>query len=120
MIRNRENTEAYVTKDKSSIRELFHPDNSPVKDFSVAEAEVAAGVETDAHIHRKSQEIYYIIEGAGTMRLGGALFKVKMGDAILITPGMLHNIKADEGMGIMILCICSPAYSHGDTELLRH
>jgi mannose-6-phosphate isomerase-like protein (cupin superfamily) len=53
------------------------------------------------------------------MRLGGQSFKVKTGDAILILPGTPHNIKADDGEGIRILCICSPAYSHDDTELLR-
>ncbi|HEY3272147.1 MAG TPA: cupin domain-containing protein [Methanocella sp.] len=119
MIRNRDNVEAYVTKDRSTIRELFHPGTSPVEGFSVAEAEVAAGLETDTHVHKKSQEIYYILEGAGTMRLGGQSFKVKTGDAILILPGTPHNIKADDGECIRILCICSPAYSHDDTELLR-
>ena len=119
MIRNRDNVEAYVTKDRSTIRELFHPDSSPVKGFSVAEAEVAAGAETDAHIHRRSQELYYILEGGGTMRLGSTALKVRTGDTILIVPGTPHNIKADEGTGIRILCICSPAYSHEDTELLR-
>jgi mannose-6-phosphate isomerase-like protein (cupin superfamily) len=119
VIRNRDNVETYVTKDKSTIRELYHPDSSPVKGFSVAEAEVAAGMETDAHVHKKSQEIYYILEGAGTMMLGGHSFKVKTGDAILITPGTPHYIKADDGAVIRILCICSPAYMHDDTELLR-
>jgi mannose-6-phosphate isomerase-like protein (cupin superfamily) len=110
----------YVTKDRSTIRELFHPDSSPVKGFSVAEAEVAAGLETDAHVHKKSQEIYCILEGTGTMRLGAESFKVKTGDAILILPGTPHNIKADSGKDIRILCICSPAYSHEDTELHIH
>jgi len=53
------------------------------------------------------------------MMLGGRSLKVKTGDAILILPGTSHNIKADEGTGIRILCICSPAYSHDDTQLLR-
>jgi mannose-6-phosphate isomerase-like protein (cupin superfamily) len=118
MIRNRDNVESYITKDRSVIRELFHPGTSPVEGFSVAEAGVAAGLETDAHVHKKSQEIYYILEGAGTMHLGRKSLKVKTGDAILITPGMPHYIKADGGTGIRLLCICSPAYSHDDTELL--
>ncbi|OPY30790.1 MAG: DNA-binding transcriptional repressor PuuR [Methanocella sp. PtaU1.Bin125] len=87
--------------------------------FSIAEADVAAGMETDAHVHKTSQEIYYVLEGAGTMRLGGRSFRVKTGDAILIPPGTPHNIKADDGACVRILCICSPAYTHDDTELLR-
>ncbi len=38
--------------------------------FSVAEALVEPGKETGAHWHPGSQEIYYILEGTGSMRLG--------------------------------------------------
>jgi mannose-6-phosphate isomerase-like protein (cupin superfamily) len=108
-----------VTKDRSTIRELFHPDNSPLSGFSVAEADLGKGLEADVHVHRRSQEIYYLLEGAGTMQLGESTLKVKKGDAILIPPGTAHNIKADEGCDIRILCICSPPYAHEDTELVR-
>jgi mannose-6-phosphate isomerase-like protein (cupin superfamily) len=119
MPRNQDNVEQYVTKDKSAVRELFHPASSPVTGVSVAEACVGKGLETDAHVHRRSQEIYYILEGAGTMHLGESTLKVKNGDAILIPPGTSHNIKADEGTAIRILCICSPPYAHEDTEFVR-
>jgi mannose-6-phosphate isomerase-like protein (cupin superfamily) len=117
LIRNRENVEPYVTKDKSTIWELYNPDNAPVEGFSVAEADVGAGMETEAHLHKTSQEIYYILEGTGTMQLDDQPFEVKAGDSILIPPGTPHNVKAGEN-GIRILCICCPAYSHGDTELI--
>jgi mannose-6-phosphate isomerase-like protein (cupin superfamily) len=117
MIRNRDNVRPYVTKDRSTIRELYHPNNSHVQGFSLAEAEVGAGTWTEAHAHEKSQEIYYILEGAGTMRLGGRLLAVKPGDAVLVPPGVPHNIKAERGSGIRILCACCPPYSHEDTRL---
>ncbi|MGA9138806.1 MAG: cupin domain-containing protein [Methanocella sp.] len=117
MIRNRENVESFVTKDKSSIWELYHPASSPVKDVSVAEAYVKAREKTEAHVHRSSQEIYYIAEGSGTMRLGDSEFAIKTGDAILIPPRTPHDVRAG-GNGIRILCICSPPYSHEDTELI--
>lgn len=117
MIRNRDNVTPYVTKDRSTIRELYHPGSSPVRGFSVAEADVAAGMQTDVHVHRKSQEIYYILSGAGTMQLGESSIRVNAGDAIFIPPGTPHNVKADEKRGMRILCICSPPYSHNDTEL---
>jgi mannose-6-phosphate isomerase-like protein (cupin superfamily) len=117
LIRNRENVEPYETKDKSTIRELYNPDNAPVEGFSVAEAEVGTGAETEAHLHKTSQEVYYVIEGTGTVWLDNQPFEVKTGDSLLITPGTPHKIKAGEN-GIRVLCICSPAYSHHDTELL--
>jgi mannose-6-phosphate isomerase-like protein (cupin superfamily) len=118
MIRNRDNVEPYVTKDRSTVWELYHPGSSPAKGCSVAEAEVRAGRATERHVHKRSQEIYYILEGSGTMGLGKSHFEVKAGDAVLIPPGNPHNIRAGDG-GIRILCICTPPYSHDDTELLQ-
>ncbi|HTY92053.1 MAG TPA: cupin domain-containing protein [Methanocella sp.] len=117
MIRRRSNISSYVTKDGSRIWELFHPESSPVKDVSTAEALVEAGQETETHVHRKSQEIYYILEGSGDMRLGSKTMAVVSGDVVLIPPGMRHSIKNTDTKILRILCICSPPYSHVDTEL---
>jgi mannose-6-phosphate isomerase-like protein (cupin superfamily) len=117
MIRNHANTFSYVTKDKSTIRELFHPGSSPVRDISLAEALVDPGQETELHSHRVSQEIYYILEGEGDMRLGEERFAVKWDDAILIPPGTPHCVKNTGKSALRMLCVCSPQYSHEDTLL---
>ena len=117
MIRNRKNVASYVTKDGSAVWELFHPGPSPAEGCSVAEACVRAGQRTERHVHPRSQEIYYVLEGAGTMRLGSDIFEVIPGDAVLIPPGTPHDFAA-KGDALRILCISSPPYAHGDTELL--
>lgn len=117
MIRNRQNVRSYVTKDGSTVWELLHPGSSPSRRVSVAEAYIEQGTESAPHIHRKSQEIYYILEGSGTMRLGGEAMNIEAGDAILILPGTPHSVKA--ASSVRILCICSPPYSHEDTEMLE-
>ncbi len=117
MMRNRSNVSSYVTKDGSRIWELFHPDSSPVIGFSVAEALVEPGQETQAHVHRVSLEVYYILEGGGVMRLGKDTLNVVPGDAILIPPCRTHNIKNTGAGALRILCVCCPPYSHGDTAL---
>jgi mannose-6-phosphate isomerase-like protein (cupin superfamily) len=116
-MRNRSNVSSYVTKDGSRIWEIFHPGSSPVEGFSVAEALVEAGQVTEAHVHRKSQEIYYVLEGRGTLRLGDEALSVSPGDAVLIPPGTPHNIQNTGAGELRILCICSPPYSHDDTAL---
>jgi mannose-6-phosphate isomerase-like protein (cupin superfamily) len=117
MIKNRENIKPYVTKDGSTVRELYHPSSSPFTGASLAEASVERGGHTEAHVHWKSQEIYYILEGSGSMELGGDVFDVSPGDAILIKPGTPHSLEAGED-GLRLLCVCSPAYSHEDTTLV--
>ncbi len=118
MIRNHVNTFSYVTKDKSTITELFHPASSPVRGFSVAEALVEPGKETEAHVHERSQEIYYVIDGEGEMRLGKEAFAVKRYDAILIPPHTPHSVRNIGATELRILCVCCPAYSHEDTKLI--
>jgi mannose-6-phosphate isomerase-like protein (cupin superfamily) len=109
---------AYETKDGSQIRELMHPEHHGNRAQSLAEAIVAPGAETRLHRHGQIEEIYHITRGEGLMRLGGETFPVSVGDTVCIPPGIPHNIRNTGSGPLHILCACSPAYSHGDTELL--
>jgi mannose-6-phosphate isomerase-like protein (cupin superfamily) len=109
---------AYITKDGSEIRELMHPAVHGNKNQSFAEAIVAPGCTTRLHRHRTTEEIYHITAGEGSMRLGDEVFSVRTGDTICIAPGTPHSIENTGAELLKILCACSPAYSHEDTELL--
>ncbi len=109
----------YQTKDGSEIRELMHPDNHANRNQSLAEARVAAGQQTQLHRHNQTEEIYYITQGEGKMRLGDDSFPVSTGDCVCISPGTAHCIQNTGDNELIILCCCSPAYSHNDTELLK-
>lgn len=84
---------------------------------SLAEAIVPVGMETLLHRHLVSEEIYHITQGTGLMRLGNERFEIKTGDTICILPGTLHQVRSTGTVDLKILCCCSPAYSHEDTEL---
>lgn len=53
------------------------------------------------------------------MTLGDKTFEVSVGDSVLIPPGTPHCIEACGAAPLKILCCCSPAYDHEDTELLE-
>jgi mannose-6-phosphate isomerase-like protein (cupin superfamily) len=108
----------YQTKDGSLIRELMHPDLHGARNQSLAEAIVPPGVTTHLHRHLIAEEIYYITQGEGEMRLGNALFSVESGDTILIPPGTPHAVRNKGDIDLHIICCCSPAYRHEDTELI--
>ncbi|ANQ84090.1 phosphomannose protein [Azoarcus olearius] len=110
---------AYVTKDGSEIRELLHPALHGARNQSLAEAVVAPGMRTVLHRHRRSEELYHVTAGSGIMTLGEDRFAVEAGDTVLIPPGTAHCIQAGEAAALHILCCCSPAYAHSDTELLE-
>lgn len=111
--------QAYVTKDRSTIRELMCPARHGNQAQSLAEAIVPAGRRTLLHRHLLSEEIYFIVRGEGLMTLGDTSFPVRAGDTICIPPGTPHAITAGPRQRLRILCACSPAYSHDDTELLE-
>jgi mannose-6-phosphate isomerase-like protein (cupin superfamily) len=109
----------YITKDGSEIRELMHPDHHGNRAQSLAEAVVPAGARTLLHRHRETEELYHVTSGEGLLTLGAEIMKVSPGDTALIPPGTPHCIEATGPQPLRILCCCSPAYRHEDTELLE-
>src|SRR6185295_4605684 len=91
-VRNLETVEAFVTKDGSEIRELLAYRNSCIRQQSLAEARLAPGRSTQEHLHVRTEEIYYITQGEGLMRIEGEERKVLPGDAIAIPPGTKHKL----------------------------
>jgi len=111
----------FITKDGSQIRELMHPAQHAAhgnRAQSFAEATVAPGVTTALHRHRVSEEIYHVTQGQGRMTLGNREFDVAAGDTVCIAPGTAHRIACVGEVALKVLCTCSPAYAHDDTELV--
>jgi len=108
-VAQRSDLEPFTTKDGSEIREYLHTGAQ-----SLAEATLATGQSTQRHYHRRSEEIYLIVEGGGTMEVDGEERAVRADDAILIPAGAWHTLTAGSE-GARLLCCCVPPYSHEDT-----
>ncbi|HZO50559.1 MAG TPA: cupin domain-containing protein [Gaiellaceae bacterium] len=108
---SRRTLEPFATKDGSTIREYLHTSAQ-----SLAEATLEPGQATRRHVHRRSEEIYLVLEGGGRMEVDGEERDVAAGDAILIPPGAWHTLAAGDE-GARLLCCCSPPYTHEDTYL---
>jgi len=104
--------EAYTTKDGSTIRELHGTELQ-----SLAEATLEPGQATERHYHGRSEEIYVVTKGSGTMEIGGETRRVAKGDAVLIPAGAWHTLDNDGTSELVFLCICSPPYAHADTHM---
>lgn len=114
----REDIPGYVTKDGSTIRELMHPAVQGNARQSLAEAEVEVGASTFLHLHEKTEEIYYILQGTGLMTVGAAGFEVTAGHAVCISPGEAHCIRNTGQVVLRFLCCSAPPYAHEDTRLV--
>lgn len=114
-----DDAQPYVTRDGSEIRELMHPARHGNRAQSLAEATIHSGQKTLLHLHRQTEEIYHVTAGQGTMILGDRSFFIGIGDTILIPPGTPHALHNTWPVPLRVLCCCSPAYDHTDTEILE-
>ena len=122
-ISNTVNITSYKTKDRSEIRELIHPDHNDNSKQSIAEARVKCGGKTTPHHHLISEEIYITTEGSGKLYIQNAEnggveeLKLQQGINVVIQPGEIHWLENTGEGDLVILCCCSPPYSHDDTFL---
>ena len=114
---NIERVEPFTTKDGSEIRELLAYRNSSIRNQSLAEARLPPGASTTGHHHVKTEEIYYILEGKGEMRIAEESRLVGVGDAIAIPPEAFHQLTNTGQVVLKFLCCCAPCYEHDDTVL---
>ncbi len=117
-VQNISEAPAFTTKDGSEIRELLAHRNSCIRNQSLAEARLPVGASTTAHFHPATEEIYYILQGSGSMQIEEETKAVGRGDAIAIPPGAMHQITNTSDVELRFLCCCAPGYEHEDTVLL--
>jgi mannose-6-phosphate isomerase-like protein (cupin superfamily) len=108
---------AFITKDGSEIRELLAHRNSSIRNQSLAEARLPIDGATQEHYHPRTEEIYYITQGTGRIRIEGEVREVAVGDAIAIPPGKRHKLWNTGNEALRLLCCCAPAYEHTDTVI---
>lgn len=117
---HRADLDAYVTRDGSTIREWAGPGYAAeAANLSLAEATVAPGGVTIEHLHRRAEELYLVTAGSGLLTVGGEERAVVVGDCVAIAPGTPHRLRNDGEVDLVVVCACSPPYSHEDTVLLE-
>lgn len=109
--------ESFVTLDGSTITELIRPGTEGSRNLSVAQAVVAPGGSTLPHLHRRTEEVYYVLEGEGVLRRGAHSARIGPGAALLIPPGVEHSLTCVGSEALRILCLCAPPYEDEDTVL---
>lgn len=115
IVRSLAEAEAFTTADGSTIRELFGLPTGGTANQSLAEATLEPGQSTQRHYHAASEEIYFVLEGAGELELDGERRRLGVGEAAAIPPGAWHEIRAGEDGPLRFLCCCAPPYRHEDT-----
>lgn len=111
---NRQRAAVIQTPHGSEIRPLVDRTTSGVELCSLAEETLPPGAAVGRHYHTETEEIYYILSGAGRMTVGAEAREVSAGDAVYIPRGSTHTLENTGPEPMTILLVCGPAYSVAD------
>ena len=74
------------------------------KDGAAAEVHQVEIHEAKLHYHERTDEIYYVIAGTGTMSLDGEEIEMHPGVVVYVPRGVRHKAKGD----LTVLLVCIP------------
>ncbi len=66
------------------------------------------GQATVAHLHPRQDEIFYVIEGGGTIQVDEQEVRVSAGSMIFVPAGARHGIRADAGSRLALMFVKGP------------
>ncbi len=114
IIINRQEAAVIKTPHGSEIRPLMDRTTSRIVLCSLAEEVLPAGASVARHHHLETEEIYYILRGAGRMTIAREVRDVGAGDAVFIPRGASHSLENTGAEPMIILLVCGPAYRRED------
>ena len=103
----------------TEIRQIFHPHNTlnGIR-YSLSHSELKPGKKSKLH-KIKSSEVYYILQGEGSLQIDDEVFKVSKDQAIYIAPYSKQSIENTGKDNLRFLCIVDPAWKHEDETVLE-
>ena len=107
----KEDIQPFEGDDGSIIRELASPGNSSLTRHSLAEIRHPPGTSSQEHFHTEAEEVYYVLEGRGGVRVDGETRDIGPGDVVVIVPGQRHTVWQEGEGDLVLLVTCVPAYS---------
>ena len=75
------------------------------------------GFESCLHLHTKSFQVCYVVDGSGEFQLGDEVFHAKKGACVNIPPGVPHKVGSKGGM--RMLMVYSPPGLEGMMKAMK-
>ena len=117
-IRDLKECEEFIAKDDTRIREILNPRKQKLDlRYSLAHAKLSRGEASMPHRLRTS-EVYYILQGRGTMHIDNESREVRDGQAVYIPPNSVQHIENTGDGDLIFLCIVDPAWRAEDEEVI--
>ena len=83
------------------------------EDLSVIQERVPAGGKETRHVHSRSRQFFYMLEGRAVLEVGEAEFELAAGQGLEVAPGVAHQLRNESSEPVRFLVVSAPR-SHGD------
>lgn len=110
----KERGQPFVARDGALIFELFRGTRNRIQNMSLATGYLKPGQKAIPHWHEATEEIYFIISGAGHVKIKNRWYPIKAGQAAYVPKGAMHALWNTSRESLKVLAICSPPYEDGD------
>jgi mannose-6-phosphate isomerase-like protein (cupin superfamily) len=111
----RETAPRYVRPEGITSHLLASPRTCGAVHLTTTLAVIQPGGEQRIHSHAPEQ-VYFILEGNGTMTVGDETQRVGPGDCVFIPSRRPHGLKNDGGVTLRYFSAAAPAYPPGHLE----
>jgi len=93
-----------------TLKVMFTPKTADTKNLVFSVGYFSPGEGLNAHIHPESEEVYYVIEGKGTVYLGDDLKEVPIEPnmGLYIPPGTVHGVTNTGKRRLLIAFFVTP------------
>ena len=85
--------------------------------FEIFDEQCKPGFESRLHMHTKSLQVCYVVDGAGEFQLGEEVFHAKKGACVNTPPGVPHKVGSKDGM--RMLMVYSPPGLEGMMKAMK-
>ena len=89
----------------------WHFLNTPT--LSVIKERMPAGTSEKTHLHRKAQQLFYILSGVAVFESGDNKIEVHANESFYVPPNTVHRI-SNTGVGDLHFLVISEPHAHGD------
>ena len=88
------------------LQELHHSEN-----LSISYATIKS--KARPHKHRKMEEVYYVVKGAGRIRIGTEVLEITSGDIIPIPKNVYHGVESVSAP-LELVVVTHPRFDRND------
>jgi mannose-6-phosphate isomerase-like protein (cupin superfamily) len=85
--------------------------------LSVKQEQMPGGSREKRHVHQRSQQFFYVLQGEALMEIEAETHTVKSGEGIHVAAGRAHRIINNTGVTLEFLVISEPAVGEDRTEI---